>query len=642
MTSPGDKPTSADDTRDESMSADNSKNSSSLTDISETEIPKEPEKKEQPPVQPHRGRPSSCVFVASLSAAHSDDHLSNSVMEHFQQWGKITLVKVLRDQVNRPYAFVQYTNDQDASAALAGAQNTTLNGRVIRCEPARVNRTLYVTPLNQNAANEKSVQSYLEQFGELEDLVHSAGGTFRRVGSNSWFAKFVYRDDAIRAYASLRLHNEWTAEWAQNLDHGPSTARSIDKQSIFIGQLDSRVTKEAIIERFSRHGTIVDCNLIVRDKRDNFRYGAQPFSFVKFDNERAAAAAVEQENHTIFMDKTIHVQYRELNHPVNSVVEPRLALAPPPINLPSRYAYPPQRIQAKHHSYPVTPHYMYRKNRWKTPLRYSYPNGPENPNEGGAPGPIKPNTTNAMAMNSDDSSESPDSPTLQSRKASHETAKTDVQDDIVAHDNDGEDDDGDNDDNDYDDEDEDDDDVQVETGHQKSTSTPHSSKKSVIVQTPANACSNNGESSVAGYELQDKDRSQADNSHNSHNNGPSSSRDGSAIVDSSHHQAKGSSAHHSAPHSSPQAMAPHMFMPMEGYYPPPMSMMGAYPPGGYFYSPYDAMWLGASGPSTVPPTGPSNMPTPPMAPGYFYNPFMMHTSMADSHKMPDGPESSNA
>uniref|UniRef100_A0A060T3I0 ARAD1C37532p n=1 Tax=Blastobotrys adeninivorans TaxID=409370 RepID=A0A060T3I0_BLAAD len=626
MTCPGDKPTSADDTHDESMSADNSKNSSSLTDISETEIPKEPEKKEQPTIQSHRGRPSSCVFVASLSAAHSDDHLSNSVMEHFQQWGKITLVKVLRDQVNRPYAFVQYTNDEDASAALAGAQNTTLNGRVIRCEPARVNRTLYVTPLNQNLANEKSVQSYLEQFGELEDLVHSAGGTFRRIGSNSWFAKFVYRDDAIRAYASLRLHNEWTAEWAQNLDHGPSTARSIDKQSIFIGQLDSRVTKEAIIERFSRHGTIVDCNLIVRDKRDNLRYSAQSFSFVKFDNERAAAAAVEQENHTIFMDKTIHVQYRELNHPVNSVVEPRLALAPPPINLPSRYAYPPQRIQAKHHSYPVTPHYMYRKNRWKTPLRYSYPNGPENPNEGGTPDHANTNT-NAVTMNSDDSSDSPDSPTLQSRKASHETAKTDVQDVIVA--------DEDNDDDDEDDEDE----VHVETGHQQSTSTPHSSKKSVVVQTPVNASSNNGESSVAGYEPQDKERSQADNSHN---NGPSSSRDGSAIVDSSHHQAKGPNAH-SAPHSSPQTMGPHMFMPMEGYYPPPMSMMGAYPPGGYFYSPYDAMWLGAPGASTVPQTGAGNMPTPPpMAPSYFYSPFMMHTPMADSHKMPDGAESSNA
>lgn len=148
-----------------------------------------------------RGRPSSCVFVASLSAMHSDDHLCKSVHNHFKQWGEITLVKVLRDQVNRPYAFVQYTNDRDAASALAGAQHNTLDGRTIRCEPARVNRTLFVTPLNDDLANESTVEEFLGQYGELEELVYSnfaPGGTKKH---HSWFAKFAYRDDAIRAYA---------------------------------------------------------------------------------------------------------------------------------------------------------------------------------------------------------------------------------------------------------------------------------------------------------------------------------------------------------------------------------------------------------------------------------------------------------
>lgn len=163
--------------------------------------------------QPHhakranRGRPSSCVFVASLSAMHSDDHLCNSVNDHFKQWGEITLVKVLRDQVNRPYAFVQYTNDKDAADALTGAQHNTLDGRTIRCEPARVNRTLFITPLKDSYANEPLVQDFLNQYGEVEELIYSNSSPSSNRKHHNWFAKFAYRDDAIRAYASLRLDN---------------------------------------------------------------------------------------------------------------------------------------------------------------------------------------------------------------------------------------------------------------------------------------------------------------------------------------------------------------------------------------------------------------------------------------------------
>ncbi|CAN6609400.1 hypothetical protein TRVA0_004S01134 [Trichomonascus vanleenenianus] len=354
------------------------------------------------PQQPRRlrGRPSSCVFVASLSAAHSDDHLCLSVKNHFEKWGEITLVKVLRDQVNRPYAFVQYTSDQDAAAALAGAQHNTLDGRTIRVEPAKVNRTLYITPLKESLADEEVVSDFLSQFGEVEELVYSPVplGAVRR--NKNWFAKFAYRDDAIRAYASLRLDSSWSAEWTQNLE-SPTEHNVIDKLSIFVGQLDSRVTREMLVERFGRHGEVVDCNLIIR--HNDPKYGDlvrnTSFAFIKFSCEQAAAEAVEQENHTIFMDKTIHVQYRELyhqgshhhhhNHQQNHhhgghnrvqhhayrgyvSREPRLQLAPPPINLPSKYEqqqpapvppvpavsaahYHGGRIATRHSSLPMTP-----------------------------------------------------------------------------------------------------------------------------------------------------------------------------------------------------------------------------------------------------------------------------------------------
>lgn len=286
-----------------------------------------------------RGRPSSCVFVASLAASLTDDELSLSVTNHFQQWGDLALVKVLRDPSNRPYAFVQYTNDQDAKIALKKAQHTTLNGRTIRCEAAKVNRTLYIATCSGYEVTIQDIKDLLEKYGEIEQTVGNNDSTFRKSNLNkAWFAQFAYRDDAIRAYANLRLDPEWIVEWAQNIEHPSEPIEraeedvEIDKCSIFVGQLDNKVTKELLQERFERHGSVSEIVLVLRSSNN--------FAFIKFSDEKAAAAAVERENHAVLLEKTMHVQYRELHHKkkrFNSVT-PRLNLAPPPVNLPVRRA----------------------------------------------------------------------------------------------------------------------------------------------------------------------------------------------------------------------------------------------------------------------------------------------------------------
>lgn len=311
-----------------------------------------------------RGRPSSCVFVASLAASLSDDDLCLSVTENFRQFGSLTMVKVLRDPANRPYAFVQYTNDADAKKALKEAQGTTLNGRTIRCEPARVNRTLFISykdrsPNSHGLVSAAAVNLLLEKFGELEQLVacrdpysHKKNKLYSNSSrSNAWFIQFAYRDDAIRAFANLKTDFNWVVEWAQNIEapshmnmlsdkknltipeeaeaqdsdacepitnhhhhhHQPDQGNVtvpglhdviIDQKSIFVGQLDPMATEEKLLKRFSRHGSITDINLITKPNN--------VFAFIKFTTEEAAAAALEMENHAIFLSKTMHVQYREI------------------------------------------------------------------------------------------------------------------------------------------------------------------------------------------------------------------------------------------------------------------------------------------------------------------------------------------
>ena len=51
----------------------------------------------------------------------------------------------MKDWANRPFSFVQYTTAQEATYALHKSQKACLDGRMIRVERARVNRTLFVS-----------------------------------------------------------------------------------------------------------------------------------------------------------------------------------------------------------------------------------------------------------------------------------------------------------------------------------------------------------------------------------------------------------------------------------------------------------------------------------------------------------------
>lgn len=394
-----------------------------------------------------RGRPSSCVFVASLAASLSDDELCLSVTNSFKQYGELARVKVLRDHANRPYAFVQYKNDKDAKRALKMAQGSILNGRTLRCESARVNRTLFITHQDQLPFNR--IVELCEKFGELEQLVpnkehhHFKKYNYPTSTGNSWFVQFAYRDDAIRAFANLRGEPEWDVEWVQNIEvpkhfnllskrkstddvHHKSqdsndedndnddeddedyndedgfiedqrsdseidsqNFETIDKKSIFIGQLDPAVTKEKLNDRFSNHGEIVDINLI--NKSTNI------FAFIQFETEEAAAAALERENHAIFLGKTMHVQYKIIGghhgkrhgrrnngngyhdkHGTN-FTGPQINLAPPPINMYRRRSYEPEPIlpfitpaMPSHSDFEINPYNPYMRNALR---RTSLPNG---------------------------------------------------------------------------------------------------------------------------------------------------------------------------------------------------------------------------------------------------------------------------
>ncbi|GJJ77722.1 hypothetical protein EMPS_10081 [Entomortierella parvispora] len=249
--------------------------------------------------------PQACLFVASLAASKTDTELAESVTRHFERWGTLRNVKVLKDWMQRPYSFVQFERVEDAQRAMAEAQNTIVDGRHIRIEQARVNRTLFIQRFTRETT-EQDLKMYLEEFGPLEEvnIFHDRGfdHRFRRYA----FAKFSYRDDAIKAYVSLKASSRWSVEWASNL----SKQNQVEKESVFVGQLNpEEATEEKLRTRFQEYGHVKKVSLIKRTNALTDRVVA--FAFIEFDNEQSARSAIEHANSTQFLGSEIYVQHRE-------------------------------------------------------------------------------------------------------------------------------------------------------------------------------------------------------------------------------------------------------------------------------------------------------------------------------------------
>lgn len=107
----------------------------------------------------------------------------------------------MKDNKNRPYAFVQFESAEEANTALKNVHGSLLNGRSLRCERARVNRTLFISP--KVNVSEKDTKAILEGFGQIEDLTEACSTNLPNVQEfqpNEWFVKFSFRKDAIKAY----------------------------------------------------------------------------------------------------------------------------------------------------------------------------------------------------------------------------------------------------------------------------------------------------------------------------------------------------------------------------------------------------------------------------------------------------------
>lgn len=236
--------------------------------------------------------------MASLNALKTDDSLQASVQHQFGIYGDIMDVKVMRDPQGRPYAFVQYERIEDAQNALINGHHKVLDGRPVRVEQAKVNRTLFVSRFDRELKEEHLLNCFKE-FGLVEELILLKSTTTGK-SKGCCYVKFHYRDDAIKAFTGLRSQYHWASEWASNVSNAHS---QVDPFSVFVGQLDPyQVTEQCLFDIFQEYGNIDYIQLINKTAQGGaFR---PAFAFIKFTSTEAPEAAIEaQASVFIHLDK---------------------------------------------------------------------------------------------------------------------------------------------------------------------------------------------------------------------------------------------------------------------------------------------------------------------------------------------------
>lgn len=251
------------------------------------------------------------MSLYSLNKVVQDDELNRSVFNQFKKWGRLLNVKVLRDWQGRPYAFVQFESVEDSQKALQESQGMLLNGRNIRCETARVNRTLCLVS-DIFPFDESYLRSRLAVFGEIENVFvppHHLSNSY------SAFVKFHYRDDAILAFVTLKgpgFPHPWLVHWTSNVDMNNisfimNQQNFVDKQWIFIGNLTESMTEESLAKLFCHYGTIAYIQIIRKSHENSKRV----FAFIRYQRESEAMAAIQHENGKLFQNCKLYVSFRK-------------------------------------------------------------------------------------------------------------------------------------------------------------------------------------------------------------------------------------------------------------------------------------------------------------------------------------------
>ncbi|KAI1141001.1 hypothetical protein F5Y05DRAFT_410851 [Hypoxylon sp. FL0543] len=246
---------------------------------------------------------TACVFVANLPDCVRDSRLEAELTRVFSQYG-IVFVKIRRDQRNMPFAFCQFTKEEDAHTAVMQARGTLIEGRPCRTEMVKANRSFVIFHFRGEDVTIDEARVQMAGFGRIEAcevLPPSIQDAMRiRSGVLVKYDSFDPSRDVIAAY---RQHPKYRV-MAYDLKKitGPKVDRDeqwlkqydIDRRTVFVGNLPAgeQNLEELLRSLIKDIGEVFEVKVVHKDPQPGRPY-AVAYGFVEFCRPDLADVAVQ-------------------------------------------------------------------------------------------------------------------------------------------------------------------------------------------------------------------------------------------------------------------------------------------------------------------------------------------------------------
>ncbi|KAK3365425.1 hypothetical protein B0H63DRAFT_516351 [Podospora didyma] len=257
---------------------------------------------------------SSCVFVANLAEPKDDLALEAAVTREFGKFGTV-FVKIKRDNGNIPFAFCQYTNDQDAKTALEEGKGTMVFGRACRTEMAKANRAFLVYKIRGLSISVEEALAIFEPFGVLSKCEFLPGNVQEAMGKPTAVLVEFAAFDPFRDLSSIiRQNSEYRIEPFGKKKTSPRVVTDakflnqydIDRRSIYVTGIPIDVTEDEIADFFAEAGEVKNVHLVKKPAITGLN--PRVFAFVEFAHAGCPDVAIHKFRNEHFRDHKLKIE----------------------------------------------------------------------------------------------------------------------------------------------------------------------------------------------------------------------------------------------------------------------------------------------------------------------------------------------
>lgn len=216
-----------------------------------------------------------------------------------------------------PFAFVQFTSDEEAKVALEKGKGAMICGRSCRTEMVKANRTFVIHKRSCAPISAQEAQQVLLPFGSLSkcEVLHPQLREPLKLPPTVLieFSMFdatrdlhtAFRHDPVYNVTAFDLKKTCAANNRINGDEAFLAACERDRRSVFVGDLPGHVTQYDLEQLFSEAGEILKANLI--QKENNSRM-LRTMAFIEYSQPDMAEFAVANLHGSVFKGAIIRVE----------------------------------------------------------------------------------------------------------------------------------------------------------------------------------------------------------------------------------------------------------------------------------------------------------------------------------------------